>query len=35
VGTALLDVELNKRAESVNVSIIRRIGDVEVEVIRD
>jgi len=34
VGSALLDVELSKRPETVNVSITRRIGNVEVEVIR-
>jgi hypothetical protein len=33
VGSAPLDVELIKRPETVDVSIIRRMGDVEVEVI--
>jgi glycogen debranching enzyme len=33
-GSGLLDVQLSKHSESVEVSTIRRIGDVEVEVIR-
>lgn len=33
VGSGLLDVELRKHSESVNISTNRRIGDVEVDVI--
>jgi glycogen debranching enzyme len=32
-GSAILDLELRKRSETVDVSVLRRIGDVEVEVI--
>jgi glycogen debranching enzyme len=34
VGSAFLDLELRKRSDTVDVSVIRRIGDIEVEVIR-
>jgi glycogen debranching enzyme len=34
VGSGLLDVEVSKHSESVDVSTVRRLGDVEVEVIR-